>query len=331
MPSTITVGDSAAGVGCLFAPYRQASGIRASLVTDSVYPSAEEARSLAVGPGSVCWARASDVRTLLGAGAALVLQVAHPTVAAGVREHSDFERDPWGRLLRTLDYVNLLVFGGPEAAATTARAVREMHKKIRGVAPDGRRYHALEPEAYAWVHATLALAIVEANRRFGRPFDPADREQLYAEWRGLGRLLGVRERDMPVDWAALTAYTDRMIDERLEDNDVVHSVLRSLDARVPPPDPIGRRAWPLIRPPAAHLQRLATIGLLPERLRRKLGLSLSLPEQAELRAVGAALRATTPVLPESLRVVGPGYLRWRGDAIARGMYGESTTALGTGA
>jgi uncharacterized protein (DUF2236 family) len=264
------------------------------------------------------------VRTLLGAGAALVLQVAHPTVAAGVREHSDFERDPWGRLLRTLDYVNLLIFGSPDAAARAARAVREMHKRIRGVAPDGRRYHALEPEAYAWVHATLALTIVEANRRFGRPLAATERERLYAEWRALGRLLGVREHDLPAGWPALIDYRDRMIEERLVENDVVHAVLRSLDAPVPPPDPIGRLAWPVIRPPAARLQRLATIGLLPPRLRRKLGLSLSHVQRAELEVLGAALRATTPVLPPSLRVVGPGYLRWRGEAIAAGMLGDAT-------
>src|SRR6058998_3708472 len=114
-----------------------------------VFPSPEEAMRLAVGPESITWRRAGDARAMLGAGAALLLQVAHPTVAAGVREHSDFQRDPWGRLLRTLDFVNLLIYGGPEAAARTGRAVREMHKRIRGVAPDGTRYHALEPEAYA--------------------------------------------------------------------------------------------------------------------------------------------------------------------------------------
>ena len=82
----------------------------------------EEADALAVGPSSVVWRYASDARGLItGAGVALLLQVAHPTVAAGVREHSDFERDPWGRLWRTLDFVNLFIYGGPEAAASTGR------------------------------------------------------------------------------------------------------------------------------------------------------------------------------------------------------------------
>src|SRR5437764_2499574 len=134
----------------------------------AVLPREEQFAELAIVPGSVTWRYASDARAMLGAGAALLLQVSHPTVAAGVREHSEFERDPWGRLLRTLDFVNLLIYGGPEAAARTGRALREMHRRIKGVDPDGKRYHALEPEAYAWVHATLAEVIVRAHRLFGR-------------------------------------------------------------------------------------------------------------------------------------------------------------------
>src|SRR4051794_41832280 len=84
---------------------------------------------------------------MLGAGPALLLQVAHPTVGAGVAEHSDFQRDPWGRLFRTLDFVNMIIYGGPEGAMQTGRAIREMHKRIKGTKPDGSRYHPPAPEA----------------------------------------------------------------------------------------------------------------------------------------------------------------------------------------
>ena len=175
-----------------------------------VFPEHEEAVRLAVGPESITWRRAGDMRTMFGAGAALLLQVAHPTVAAGVREHSDFKADPWGRLWRTLDYVHMLVYGGPENAMSTGRAMRAMHQRIKGVAPDGRRYHALEPEAYAWVHATLAATIVGSHERFGRPLTPDQRARFWDEWRGLGRLLGIREGDLPETWAAFRAYVDEM-------------------------------------------------------------------------------------------------------------------------
>src|SRR4051812_49835191 len=99
-------------------------------------PSEEEARRLAPRPRSVAWSYAGDARTMLGAGAALLLQVAHPTVAGGVRDHSNFAEDPWGRLLRTLDFVNLVIYGGPEAAAPTRRQPRGEAKRHQGARPD---------------------------------------------------------------------------------------------------------------------------------------------------------------------------------------------------
>src|SRR4051794_20825301 len=111
-------------------------------------PTAEEAPALVPQPGSPAWRIAGDARLLAGAGYALLLQVAHPVVGAGVAEHSDYRRDPWNRLWRTLDFVNLSVFGGPEAAADVGRRTRALHTRIKGVRPDGERYHALEPEAF---------------------------------------------------------------------------------------------------------------------------------------------------------------------------------------
>src|SRR4051812_9762456 len=175
-------------------------------------PSPEQADALAAGPGSIVWRYASDARGLItGAGVALLLQVAHPTVAAGVREHSDFERDPWGRLWRTLDFVNLLVYGGPEAAARTGRRLREMHRSIKGVDPHGRGYHALEPEAYAWVHATLCDAILGSHRLFGQRMRPDEVARFYDEWRGLRGPLGGRGHDPPPARGGLCAFARRPV------------------------------------------------------------------------------------------------------------------------
>jgi uncharacterized protein (DUF2236 family) len=288
-----------------------------------VFPEREEAVRLAVGPESITWRRAGDARTMFGAGAALLLQVAHPTVAAGVGEHSDFKSDPWGRLWRTLDYVHMLVYGGPDGAVNTGRAMRAMHQRIKGVAPDGRRYHALEPEAYAWVHATLAETIIGAHARFGRPLDPGQRARFYAEWRGLGRLLGIREHDLPDSWDGFRDYIEEMCATRLEPSDVVDDVLEALaDPKAPDVRGVGPRTWKAVSLPASHTMRLATIGLLPATARDRLGLEWTKAMELELNAIGRLSRATTPVLPRSLRVVGPGYLRWRGEAIDRGPFGR---------
>src|SRR5438105_8241193 len=171
----------------------------------SILPAREDWELFAPGPQTITYQRAGDVRVLVAAGYALLLQVSHPTVGAGVSEHSQFRRDPWGRLLRTLDYTYTMVYGGPRAAAEMGASIRRLHRRIRGVTPDGRSYHALEPRAYAWVHATLAEAIVRAHDRFARPLSIGARELLWAEWRALGRLLGIRERDLPAGWRPFRA------------------------------------------------------------------------------------------------------------------------------
>jgi uncharacterized protein (DUF2236 family) len=281
-------------------------------MTRSVLPSPEEIPSLVPRPGSVVWDRAGDARALLGAGYALVLQVAHPTVAAGVREHSNFERDPWGSLLRTLDFVYTVTYGGPEAAASAGRRLRRMHEQIKGVDPAGRPYHALEPEAFAWVHATLVEAQVRTHERFGRGLSPDEIERFYAEFRSLGRLFGVREEDLPDKWPEFCDYRDAMEREVLERNDVVDAVLSQLEHSGPPPVPLlWDRAWAVARIPIGRVFRLATVGLLRPELRRRLGLPWSRLEEIELSLLATATRAATGVLPAKLRNIGPAYLDWR--------------------
>lgn len=248
--------------------------------------------------------------------------MAHPTVGAGVRDHSTFEQDPWGRLLRTVDYLTLLVYSGREAAEV-GRRLREMHKQIRGSNPDGSRYHALEPEAYAWVHATLLEAGLAAHHRFIGPLSDRELDEFFAEYIPLGRLLGIRPGDLPSDRVGFRDYFDRMVAERLEHNETVDRVLRSLTEPGPPPQlPAAvERLWGLLRVPPAKVLELSTLGLLPPVLRERFGVDWSRTQQTELRALGAAARAVGPLMPRQLKQMGPSYLRWRAEEIARGPLG----------
>jgi uncharacterized protein (DUF2236 family) len=283
-------------------------------MSKTVLPTDRELPALVVGPRSITWRRASDSRTLLAAGYALVLQVAHPTVGAGVAEHSSYKRDPWGRLFRTLDFTNSLIYAEPPVAAAVARRIRLLHTRIKGVKADGSRYHALEPLAYAWVHATLFEAIASAHARFGRPLRGGQEEQFWSEWRRLGRLLGVRERDLPTTYEGFREYFDAMLADVLEDNETVHGVIESLGEFASPRLPRYMvPAWRLGAFPAGRVLRLATVGMLPPLLRKRFCLGWTRAEELELRALGAALRSATPVMPGSLRVVGPSYLRWRNE------------------
>lgn len=291
-------------------------------MTTTLFPSAAETQEILVGPESVAWQRTSDVRLYLTMVYALLLQVAHPTVGAGVRDYSDFERRPWHRLLRTVDYVTLLVYGGAQAVPA-GRRLRELHKRFTGVREDGERYHALEPDAYAWVHATLIDTYVTGHAHFGTPMSAHETERFYREYRGLGRLIGVRERDLPETWLGFREYFDRVTGEVLAHNESVDRVLRAIRRVPPPPIRVPGILWRAFRIPAGDALRLGGVGPMSPELRKRLRIPWGRADELRFRALCAASRSLTPALPESLRVTGPAQLAYRQKAIERGPLGAA--------
>jgi uncharacterized protein (DUF2236 family) len=289
----------------------------------ALFPTAAEVERLLVGPDSVTWHVTSDARLYAVMLYPLLLQVAHPTVGAGVSDFSDFERRPWDRLLRTIDYVSVLVYGGRDAAPA-GRRLRELHKGFKGTRPDGQSYYALEPQAYAWVHATLIDTYVRGHAQFGRSLTAGETETFYREYRGLGRLIGVREQDLPATWEGFRAYFADTLDGGLMRTDAVDQVLRSIGNAPPPPLPMPDLLWQAIRLPAGQALWLGGIGLIPDRLRRRLEIPWSRRDELQFRALGAMSRGLGPLMPERLKVMGPAQLRWRRKAIAHGPLGSAS-------
>jgi uncharacterized protein (DUF2236 family) len=287
----------------------------------SLFPTEQELDGLLVGPSSVAWRFASDIRLNLVMLYPLLLQVAHPTVGAGVRDYSDFEHRPWDRLLHTLDWVTLLVSGGRDAAAG-GRRLRALHKNFTGTREDGQPYYALEPEAYAWVHATLIESYVAGHASFGRPMTIDQAERFYREYRGLGRLVGVREHDLPADWRSFRAYFERTSTEELVRTDAVGRVLRSVRHPARPPLPLPEVIWRVSSLPAGRALWLGGIGLLGPRLRAQLQIEWSGRDERAYQALGRLTRNMTPALPRRLQVMGPAQLRMRRRAIAAGPLGD---------
>jgi uncharacterized protein (DUF2236 family) len=287
---------------------------------EAVLPPREEAPELIPPKGGVTWRIAGDMRLFSASGYALLLQVMHPDVGAGVTEHSNFKEDPWGRLLRTLDYTSSVIFGGPDLAWEVGRRVREMHKQIKGVRPDGVRYHALEPTAYAWVHATLADAIIRAHRLFcSPPMRSGEIDVFWEEWRRMGRLIGVRYDDLPESWPGLLIYFDRMVEEELIDTEAAQEVLHSLTDPTAPPLPWMRDGlWKLMSWPSSVAGSLGTLGLLPPVLRDRLGVDWDERKERRFQRLARISRASRPLMPPQARNFGPHYLRWRRKQIARG-------------
>jgi uncharacterized protein (DUF2236 family) len=164
------------------------------------------------GPGSLTWRVNGEAVLLLGGGRALLLQVAHPGVAAGVAEFSDYREDPWRRLYRTLDTTLTIAFGDEETSKAASTRLRRVHKRIAGTDDRGEPYMALDPELLLWVHATLidtALAIY--TRLVGR-LTSDERERYYEEMRTLGEAYSIPRETMPADYEAFRDYWDSMLD-----------------------------------------------------------------------------------------------------------------------
>jgi len=232
---------------------------------------------------------------MLGGGAAVLLQVAHPLVAVGVVEHSDFHRDLWRRLARTLRALYLIAFGSREEAERAGAAVQAVHRHVRGRTPialgpfpAGTPYSAEDPELQLWVHATLVYASLSIYQRFERRLTVAEQERYYDEMALVAQLFGTPAAVIPPSLAAFWEYFEAQVASPAITVTPLAQEIAAVILEAPLP-----RALRLFAP--AH--RLATAAQLPPRLRTEYGLRWTpLRELALPPAVQAVKVATKPVL-----------------------------------
>ncbi|HET7028897.1 MAG TPA: oxygenase MpaB family protein [Candidatus Limnocylindrales bacterium] len=256
---------------------------------------ADDVRGL-YGPGSEAWALNREAMLLLGAGPrALLLQLAHPAVAAGVADHSDFRADPWRRLQGTLRSYLTIVYGTGTAARAEIRRLNGLHRTITGPT-----YQARDPELSLWVHATLVDSTIVVADRWLEPLSRERRRRYYAETLPIGRAFGIPDAILPPDLAAFEAYVEEAIGPR----GPVHpgELARELADAVlhPPLGPV----LPALEGIPARLYAWTlwpSLGLLPATIREAYGFAWA-PLQ---RAISAWLVATwrwwRPRLPVELR------------------------------
>ena len=162
------------------------------------------------GSGSVAWKVHGDATSMMiGGAAALLLQMLHPAVLAGVWDHSNFRSDMHGRLRRTARFIAVTTYGsGPEAEQAIAN-VRRVHDRVQGTLPDGRPYSANGPELLAWVHATETWCFLEAWKRYAQPLMPlAEQDRYLAEMREVAVLIGAEQ--VPSNRRELVDYLQQM-------------------------------------------------------------------------------------------------------------------------
>lgn len=140
---------------------------------------------------SVTWRVHGDVTTMMVGGvAALLLQMLHPAVLAGVWDHSAFRQDMLGRLRRTARFIAETTFAQRSIAQATIDRVRDVHARVAGTLPDGTRYRADDPDLLAWVHVTESWSFLAAWQRYGVAVSRAEEDVYYAEVARVAQALG---------------------------------------------------------------------------------------------------------------------------------------------
>jgi uncharacterized protein (DUF2236 family) len=231
---------------------------------------------------------------LFGGGCALLLEVAHPLVAAGVAEHSDFRRDPFGRLRRTLAAISALALEPRGAALAAARGVARSHERVRGrlgeaVGPFAAQtsYHGRDPDLVLWVWATLVETAIAVYRDFVGPLDGSALAEYHRDQRALALLLGAPADRTPGDPASFRDWFDGVL---AGDTLTVGATAREIARAVLDTPGVERGPVPLI-----------TAALLPPRLRRDFGLAWDDDRQQRYRALIAGVRSLRPARPVDAR------------------------------
>lgn len=237
---------------------------------------------------------------LLGWSRAILLQMAHPLIAAGVADHSHFRAGALvaaGRLRETVRAMLALTFGDPITHGHAIAGIRAIHARVHGrlreatgVFPAGTRYSAEDPALVLWVHATLVESVVMVYERLVAPLSSAERDQYCAEAAEVALALGARAADVPRTWAALEDYVKA---EYASGRISVGPDARLVTDAVLFP----RLTW--LSGPAAWVNRLVTIGLLPEAIRDGYRYGWTERRARQLRRVMRMLRAARRVMPRA--------------------------------
>ncbi len=271
----------------------------------------------ALGPDSLAWQHAGDNLQLLIAGTTLILQVSHPVVGAGVGDHSVFKKDPWGRLKRTTEWGLRLIYGGAEGSPKAGQELRELHRGIKGADDKGRSYFALDPEAYTWVHMTTYFTLVTVQKYFGEtPFTKQQEAQLYDEWVQQGRVLGIRDEDMPQDVDSFWEYFDDMVNNRLEVTDTGRYLLDvslSIVKKPPALKLVPTSLWRAFYKRAGRYALMNTVATTPPALRSKYGLDWDAKQEKRFHRMARLIRTLLPLIPDKQRYMPPVYHTLKGN------------------
>jgi uncharacterized protein (DUF2236 family) len=247
--------------------------------------------ALPLGPESLVWRYFGDNRTLLIGPRPAVLQNMLAELGQGVLDHSVFFDDTAARVKRSIPPIMMTVYGASDD--NPGQQIRDFHLNIKGDMPDGRRYHALDPETYYWAHATFVDQVLYFADTFVKRLTDAEKEQIYLESKTWYRRYGVSDRPMPADYAGFQRYWDHMIDEIVVAHPTAKYGVGYVTKGFPRPKGVSPLAWRLVSPVFNPVAAFLTTGGMPPRTRDLLGLPWSPRKEKAYHAFAALWRTRT--------------------------------------
>ncbi|MFL2695999.1 MAG: oxygenase MpaB family protein [Candidatus Actinomarina sp.] len=253
------------------------------------------------GPNSMMWKINKEITVLFGGARALLMHAAHPLIAAGARQTSFYQRDPWKRLIRTLSLQNSVTFGTIEEANESATRINRLHEVIKGKDPvTGGYYDALDDEQLLWVHACLQLSSIFFYEKTVKKLSDEEKNQYHQENMLSAKLVLINTDDMPKthndlkNWVINKSKTK----EYLKMTDVAKDVQEIIEGG-PVPKHI-KPIWPFIS--------FTAFNTLPAEFKNIYGIKSSKFRSFLLGFNLALLKFTRPFLPPFFRLIPPA--RW---------------------
>ena len=253
------------------------------------------------GPNSMMWKVNKEITVLFGGARALLMHAAHPLIAAGARQTSFYQRDPWKRLIRTLSLQNSVTFGTIEEADESANRINKLHEVINGKDEiTGNYYDALDHEQLLWVHACLQLSSIYFYEKTVRKLSDIEKDNYHRENMLSAGLVLINLDQMPKTHKELRDW----VIEKSRDKDTliltdVADDVRNIIAGGPVPKHI-KPIWPFIA--------FTAFQTLPKEFKKIYGIKSSKIKDFILLINLSILKLTRPFLPPFFRLIPPA--RW---------------------
>jgi len=260
------------------------------------------------GPDSMMWKVNKEITVLFGGARALLMHAAHPLIAAGARQTSFYQRDPWKRLIRTLSLQNSVTFGTKEEADESAHRINKLHEVIKGEDEvSGGYYDALDHEQLLWVHACLQISSLYFYEKTVKKLTDEEKNQYHSENMKAAELVLINRKEMPQthddlkEWVISKSRTK----DYLIYTDVAKDV-QEIIAGGPVPTHI-KPIWPFIS--------FTAFNTLPKEFKILYGVKESKLKNLILNFNLKLLKFTRPFLPPFFRLIAPA--RWASQRIKR--------------